>query len=669
MRAIKVAALMAVLVTAGCSEKPAVVTAGADRVFVNGVVYTADSSQSVASALAVRDGKIAYVGDDAGAAAFIGDNSLVTDLEGKMILPGLHDMHIHPMGIIDVGGCDLDSEPLTLEEIADVVATCVAEEELEAGEWLPVLQWNFAVGNQPVAELRTLRQALDAGAPNNPVILWGNDGHHGAVNSLALARAVNSTGEMVGITAATRVSDFADYRETIGVDAKGEPNGELHETARQLVGPPPWRAIAGLPADAMPQIAGVLAASGITSIQDAAAPPETLALYKPLAEAGELGFRLSIAVLQDPDAYTDDNGVVDVSAMVADMTALRSEYRSVPDMQVEAAKIFVDGVLEGNPLNDPPTLPNAAVINPYHQPTYKIDLAAGEADVVGYIDPQQEACLKVRAAPEQYEAADVAASFKVSHGFYPAQCVISQGVLEHPTSYIHPYMVALDKAGFKIHTHVIGDRALRTALDGFEMARKVNGASDVRHSLAHIQLVSPADYQRVGDLGLYLVFTYAWILPDIFYDLTVNPFIDQVKGVDDIYNPSSYYMSNAYPVKRLQNAGAVLAAGSDAPVDTRDPRPFMNIQQAVTRADEMGQVANTADRVDVRTILDAYTINGARLFGHEAITGSLETGKAADLVVIDQDLLALEAAGRAKEIGETEVLLTLFNGQVVFEAN
>jgi predicted amidohydrolase YtcJ len=128
-------------------------------------------------------------------------------------------------------------------------------------------------------------------------------------------------------------------------------------------------------------------------------------------------------------------------------------------------------------------------------------------------------------------------------------------------------------------------------------------------------------------------------------------------------------MSNAYPVKRLQSAGAVLAAGSDAPVDTRDPRPFMNIQQAVTRADEMGQVANAADRVDVRTILDAYTINGARLFGHEAITGSLETGKAADLVVIDQDLLALEAAGRADDIGDTEVLLTLFNGQVVFEAN
>ena len=103
------------------------------------------------------------------------------------------------------------------------------------------------------------------------------------------------------------------------------------------------------------------------------------------------------------------------------------------------------------------------------------------------------------------------------------------------------------------------------------------------------------------NLGLYLVFTYAWINPDIFYDLTVNPFIDQLQGVGDLYNPESYYMQNVFPVGQLQKAGAILAAGSDAPVDTREPRPFVNIQQAVTRSNEAGQVMNPAGIVNIRS--------------------------------------------------------------------
>lgn len=664
----KLGAILLIATTlAACTEKTA--TPVADRVFLNGVVYTANARQQVVSAVAVRAGKIVYVGDDAGARALIGGSTVVADLAGKMVLPGLHDMHIHPMGIVDTGGCDLNSEPRDLAAIAEHVAGCVAEHELAAGEWLPVLQWSFAIGNQPTDELQTLRQALDVGAPDNPVILWGNDGHHGAVNSQALALARNAAGEVVGITASTLEGVFSRYKETIGADAKGEPNGELHETARELVNPPPWRAIAGLPADAMPQIAALLARNGITSVQDAAANSETLALYKSLAERGSLGFHLSAAVLQDPDAYTLASGEVDVEAMVADLVALRTEYAKVGDVRVATAKIFVDGVMEGNPFNDPPTLPNAAVLQPYHQPRYQIDLQAGEAEVVGYVDAHSAACLQVRAAPADYDGPERAASFKKKHGYYPAQCAVSRGVLEHPADFVHAYMVALDKAGFAIHAHVIGDRAVRTALEGFELARASNGVRDARHSLAHIQLVAPEDFQRVGDLGLYLVFTYAWINPDVPYDLTVNPFIDQIAGVADIYNPQSYYMRNNYPVKGLQTAGAVLAAGSDAPVDTRDPRPFSNMQQAITRSNAQGVVQNAAQRVPLTAVLDAYTINGARLFGHDVETGSLEVGKMADLIVIDQDLLALEASGRADEIANTRVLLTLLEGHAVYEAN
>ena len=120
----------------------------------------------------------------------------------------------------------------------------------------------------------------------------------------------------------------------------------------------------------------------------------------------------------------------------------------------------------------------------------------------------------------------------------------------------------------------------------------------------------------------------------------------------------------------------MLAAGSDAPVDTREPRPFVNIALAVTRAtdesqtpaDKVGRVLTPAARVGVRDAVDAYTINGARLFGHEQEAGSLEVGKYADLVVIDRDILALADAGDAGAIGDTRVLRTLFRGTEVFRA-
>jgi predicted amidohydrolase YtcJ len=620
------------------------------------------------SALALREGKILYVGDDAGAKALIGDDSIVLDLAGRMLLPGLHDMHIHPGGIVEIEGCDLQSEALNLAQIAEVVTACIASEAPAPGAWVAVAQWSFSNGNQPVGELTSLRQALDLAAPTNPVILWGNDGHHGAVNSQALARGVNADGKRVGITAATVSTDFAEYRETIGVDAAGEPNGELHETARMLVDPPQHMLLDGLSVELMPRIAARLASSGITSIQDAATPPQMLPFYRSLIESGQMSFNLSAALFQNVADFESADGTIDVPAMLAELERARAEFDNTPYIQANTVKVFVDGVIEGNPLNNPPTLPNAAVINAYQQPLFEIDFEQGEAEVVGYVDLQSEACQQARddsaldVEPEQAEA------FRVKHGFYPSQCRISRGVLENPRDFILDYMVAVDKAGFNIHAHVIGDRAVRTALDGFDRAERENGKSAARHSLGHIQLVAPEDYQRIGDHGLYLVFTYAWITVDPFYDLSVNPFVNPVKGIAGMYDPDSYYMQNVYPAKQLQAEGAILVAGSDAPVDTRDPRPFINIQQAVTRAGADGRVMNPAGALDIRTALDAYTINGARLFGHDARTGSLELGKSADIIVIDRDLLLLAEHGRAQEIGQAQVLLTLFEGRPVYEA-
>jgi predicted amidohydrolase YtcJ len=665
----RVVILCAAVMLSACSRQaPAPALEAADRVFLNGVVYKANEGQEIASALAVLGERIQYVGDDAGARRLVGPDTDVVDLAGRMLLPGLHDMHIHPAGIVEGDGCDIASRQLDLKQISDLVSDCLVEMGLEPGEWLAVEQWNFSNGNQPVGDLRTMRQALDAAALDNPVILWGNDGHHGAVNSRALARAVNDRGVRVGITRDTLQADFSDFRDFIGVDAAGEPNGELHETARDLVNPPPWGILAVISEDLMPRVAAKLAENGITSIQDAAVSIENLAAYRSLADSGQLSFNLSAALLQDEADYSDESGAVDLDAMVRDLSAAREAYDSIPGIRANTVKIFVDGVIEGNPLNDPPTLPNAAVLNPYKQPQFAIDLDAYRADIVGYVDTSSELCQRVRDQMDTYRDVEAALAFKEQHGFYPAQCRISRGVLEHPQAFILSYMQAVDAAGFKIHAHVIGDRATATALQGFEALRTETGALSQRHSLGHIQLVAPADYERIGRLGLYLVFTYAWLAPDLFYDLTVNPFIDEIPGIENLYQADSYYMANNYPAAQLQALGAVLAAGSDAPVDTREPRPFFNIQQAVTRANEEGVVLNKGARIDIRSALDAYTINGASLFGHEADTGSLEQGKYADLVVIDRNLLELADAGRANEISGAQVQLTLFRGREVFRA-
>jgi predicted amidohydrolase YtcJ len=152
--------------------------------------------------------------------------------------------------------------------------------------------------------------------------------------------------------------------------------------------------------------------------------------------------------------------------------------------------------------------------------------------------------------------------------------------------------------------------------------------------------------------------------------MTVVPFIDRVKGSspDDLHPADGYYERNAYPVKSVKDAGATLVAGSDAPVDTRDPRPFVNMQMAVTRAFNGQRALNPSQRVALRDVIDAYTINGARYLDLDKVAGSIEPGKSADFILLDQDILALADAGDPGKIGSTKVLGTWFMGRKVYDS-
>lgn len=211
---------------------------------------------------------------------------------------------------------------------------------------------------------------------------------------------------------------------------------------------------------------------------------------------------------------------------------------------------------------------------------------------------------------------------------------------------------ALDAAGFQIHVHAIGDRAIREALNALEAARQANGPRDARPLLAHIQLFDPADIPRFRRLGAIADFQPLWAFADPYIvDLT-----EPQLGPD-----RSRWL---YPMGSMYRSGAVLAAGSDWSVSSLDP--LQAIEVAVTRCDP-DLVAGCdkswipEERLDLPTILAAYTIGGAFANFEEKESGSLEAGKLADLIVLDRNLFEIPA----REISEAKVLATMFEGRIV----
>jgi predicted amidohydrolase YtcJ len=216
------------------------------------------------------------------------------------------------------------------------------------------------------------------------------------------------------------------------------------------------------------------------------------------------------------------------------------------------------------------------------------------------------------------------------------------------------YVTALDAAGFQVHFHAIGDRATREALDAIDAARRANGRNDLRHHLAHLQVVHPDDYPRFAELGAAATVQPLWACLDPqMVELTL-PFLGPARA------------ALQYPFGSLATHGASLAFGSDWPVSSPDPLELLHV--AVNRTDPdagaAGQVLLPEERLTLDQSLQAYTMGSAYVNHLDAESGSIEAGKLADLVVLDRDLTA---TGSGDLLGGT-VQLTLVAGEKVFEA-
>lgn len=540
---------------AACGERPPF----ADVVFTNGAVLTMDSANPLARAVAIRGGRIVYVGSDEGAQPLIGTSTRVLDLGGKTLMPGFQDAHVHPISSgLDLAGCevsDLESREAVLARIAECAAA------LPAGQWLVGSNWALPL----FPDANPTREALDSVTPGRPAYLSAADGHSGWVNSEAL--------RLAGITRTT--PDPANGR--IERDARGEPTGTLRESAMGLVSSLIPEPSAEQRRVALKRALGLMHQVGITAFMEASARLPFLEAYRDLDRAGELTARVVVSMYADPTL-----GMEQVDSFVA----WRAGYAG-RRVNPAAVKIFEDGVVEAR---------TAAMLAPY-----------------------------------------------IGHGD-------EAGVPIWPAERLDTLVRRLVEEDFTVHVHAIGDRAIRLALDALERAEAGRDRGARRHQITHLEVIDPADIGRFAELGVVADFQALWAYPDQYIvDLTWP-----VLGPE-----RSRWL---YPMGSVAKTGAPLAMGSDWNVSSVNP--FEAIQTAVTRRsnrDPAGPVLVAEEAVDLMTALRAYTIGSAWALGLEGETGSIQAGKAADLIVLDGDITSIPVTA----IHAMKVLLTMVEGSPV----
>lgn len=209
----------------------------------------------------------------------------------------------------------------------------------------------------------------------------------------------------------------------------------------------------------------------------------------------------------------------------------------------------------------------------------------------------------------------------------------------------------LDGAGFQVHFHALGDRAVRDVLDALDEARSVNGSADRRHHLAHLQLISAEDVPRFHALGATANLQALWATHEPQMDELTIPFLGAPRA------------GLQYPFGALFRAGATLAMGSDWPVS--EPDPMRAIHVAVNRcapgAPADAPALGGDQALPLATALRAYTAGSAHLNRRETTTGTLRVGAAADLVVLHRDPFAVPS----HEIGDIAVDRTYYAGEPV----
>ncbi|HJR16688.1 MAG TPA: amidohydrolase, partial [Gemmatimonadales bacterium] len=211
---------------------------------------------------------------------------------------------------------------------------------------------------------------------------------------------------------------------------------------------------------------------------------------------------------------------------------------------------------------------------------------------------------------------------------------------------------ALDRDGFQIHVHAIGDRAVRMTLDAFAHAQARNGVHDARHTITHLELIDPEDIPRFRALGAIANFQPFWSSGDEYLTRLTEPVLGPAR---------SRWL---YPIASVARTGAVVTGGSDWSVSSLNPLDAIEMGITHQQQHQPGQRPwNPAERADLATMIEMYTINAAYQNHLERETGSIEVGKLADLIVLDKNLFEIPTG----EIHRARVIRTLLEGKTVYD--
>ena len=533
----------------------------ADLVLRNGAIYTVNEAVPWVEAVAVLDGIILFVGSDQDVEHFIDAQTTVIELNGKMVLPGLHDVHMHPLeaGSPAGSGCLLDNEETDPENFISVLESCNLIPNSNG--------WIVASGHSIFTlyeAVRPPREILDDVFPDAPVAILEKTSHSLWINSKAL--------EIAGIDASTP--------DPIGGHIikwdDGEPGGILLDNAGDLV---LQIALASTPMIDDQNYQGLvsyslplLAKMGITSIAEGRTywKRNYHLIWQDIKNDGLLTARVVLA----PWVYPEDADADLISA-------LQNLYDEGDDMlRINQIKCYSDGII----INATSAL---------HEP-YCDNLGFPFTTGLNYIEGNRLGSL----------------------------------------------IAALEQTGYDFHIHTIGDRGVTEALDAIEFARNTNGDIGARHRLTHLELFDSLNFNRFARLN---------VTADV-----------QVAG--DFTNPENWEENEAFlcedrtaniiPLKSLYNAGARITLSSDW--DVSSPNPFVGMQNVLTRSPQ--------ELPSIEEVIKSYTINAAYIMRQNDKVGSIEIGKYADLIVLDQNLFQIPI----NQIAQTKILLTLLGGEEIY---
>jgi predicted amidohydrolase YtcJ len=533
-----------------------------DLILYKGKLHTQDPEIPEASAVAMQDGKILAVGNDTDIQTLATSDTRQVNLEGRRVLPGLTDSHIHFYEwALLLQGLALE-DASSLDEVLSRVKE--AATQTEPNTWIVGQGWNQ--DRWPAPRLPS-RIDLDKVAPDHPTILWRTDLHLAWVNSAALKAA--------GITAATPNPDMG----VIDWDESGQPTGILRELAINLVRdvmPPHTDAQTD---DAMRRAMSKVHQLGLTGVHDfrimgGEDGPPALRAWQRLRRADELDLRAWVLIPGE---------LLDEAITLGLQTGFGDDF-----LRIGPAKFFSDGA----------TGPRTAWM----------------------LEPFEDA---------------------------------GTGLPLTPMSQMAEAIAKAHKAGISTAIHAIGDRAVHELLDVYTEVtgtQEVGKKPRIPHRIEHVQHSHPDDLKRLGPLGL---------------TASVQPLhlTDDMQMTDKACGSRARW---AYAFRDLLDAGTVLALGSDCPVAS--PNPFWGIHAAVTRQVRDGKPEGgwyPSQKLTVAEAVWGYTMGAAIATGQEASQGSLTPGKLADMIVLDQDIFEIPP----EQIHATKVVMTVFNGRVVFQQN